>query len=262
MSLDAKLGKIVKNLSELTEIPADEIEGEIRGYMSDGYSLMGGVATWKSNHKFQLGLGTSMEVKARVVGKRGRSQAEWSGGSGEVANVDFMTFDGGVLEVKPTTLWDDRIDLLFDKFTLDGVYSFTAYERKAGGLIRIKPESIKQLEDNKIPRVEELEAYNIKLPPLSKIQEYAKTTNFFHGWVGRIIQDKETGEPIGVEFADRESMPVTAWFGGRFAKVPEEIVKITKSVKQGDEIYVYGYVSINNDGDGTLNTRGLFKVGA
>lgn len=262
MTLEAKLGKIVKNLSELTEIPAEEVEGEIRGYMNDGYSLMGGVATWKSNHKFQLGLGTSIEVKARVIGKRGRTQAEWSGGSGEVANVDFMTFDGGVLEVKPTTLWNERIDLLFDKFQLDGVYGFTAYEKKSGGLIRIKPESIKQLEDNKIPRVEELVAYNIELPKLSKILDHVKTTNLFHGWVGRIIKDKETDEPIGVEFADMESMPVTAWFGGQFAKVPEEIVKVAKSIKQGDEIYTYGYVSINNDGDGTLNTKGLFKVGA
>jgi len=262
MSVDAKLKKIVSNLSELTEIPTEEVEAEIRGHMNDGFSLLGALATWKSNHKFQLGLGTSMDFKARVIGKRGRSQAEWSGGSGEVANIDFMTFDGGVLEVKPATLWDDRIDVIFDKFQMNGVYSFTAYEKKGGGLVRIKPETIKSLTDDKLPRVEELEAYNIKLPPLAKIQEHAKTTNLFHGWVGRIINDKETNDPIGIEIADEESMPVTAWFGGRFSKVPEEITKTAKSIKPGDEVYVYGYVSINNTGDGTLNTRGLFRVGA
>jgi len=262
LSIETKLKKIVSNLSELTEIPTEDVEVAIRGYMNDGFSLMGAVASWKSDNKFQLGLGTSMEFKARVIGKRGRSPAEWSGGSGEVANIDFMTFDGGVLEVKPATLWDDRIDVIFDKFQLNGVYSFTAYEKKDGGLTRIKPETIKSLTDDKLPRVEELEAYNIKLPPLAKIQEHVKTTNLFHGWVGKVIPHKETNEPIGIEFADMESMPVTAWFGGKYSKVPEEITKVAKSIKQGDEVYVYGYVSIKETGENTLNTRGLFRVGA
>jgi len=242
--------KQAKFLSELTEISEQEILADLENKLKEGYSEPGAVMVWKSEHKQQLGAGESRYFVGRVIGKSNVREGSY----GQYGFVGFLVYDDGILEVKQATFSDSAIPKI-ELLKFDHVYEFKAYEKSDGTLNRIR--GIKEVEDNRVPRVRELTSYDFAFPLLKDAQQLVGTTQLLHGWVGRVIKSRNTGEVIGFEFGDEETLvPITCW--GQY--VPDEVKEQLQEIEAGDEVFHYSYLNVDSQGNLTANINGIFKA--
>lgn len=249
------LTPIIESLATQVERPTPEVQAEIQSLITEGYSPMGAVATWKSKNKQFLG--TRHDYKGRVLGKSTiRSVKVGKGRSSRVTDVDMIVEnEDSTISGMSATLWGDRVELA-DEFELGKPYSFRAKERN-GKLTHIT--SITEIDDDQMVKFIELPERNIPFCKPGNVLDFVDKQDLFHGWVGKLIPDKATGATIGFELSDAESFPVTVWCGEKFGPLPSELKATRNSLAEGDEILVYGYVSLSKtQGDPRINARGIF----
>jgi len=236
-------------LSERTETPMEDILAEFGNRVKEGYSERGAVMIWKSAHKNILSSGEAGENLGRVIGKSSIREGDY----GKYGFIGVLIHDDGILETKQISLSDTTVPKM-GLMEFDKVYKFKAHD-KDGRLTRLR--AIEPVDNSSVPRVQELSAYDYGFPRIDDLKSVVGTSVLLHGWIGRIIRSRQTSEIIGFEFGDEETMiPITCW--GSYA--PDEIQVVLQEVDQGDEIYQYSYVNINQDGDISANINGLFKA--
>jgi len=248
--VDTYLDEQAKMLSEITEISEEEILSDLTNKMAEGFkSPQGAVMHWKSEHKRQLGVGESRDFKIRVIGKGLPRQGNY----GDYAYMEFLVQDDGLLETKTCSFSSGSLPKM-DLLHLDGTYEVRAFEKPDGSLNRLR--AVNEIEDDKIPRVDQLSAYDFPFPNLGDLEEFDGTTKLLHGWVGRIIRSKLSGEVIGFEFGDDSTLvPLTVWVNF----VPQELKDLVQDIQEGDEAYLCGYIQSKEDSY-TVNGKGVFKV--
>lgn len=239
-----------ETLSERTEIAAEDILAEFNDKVKEGYSERGAVMIWKSGHKNVLSQGESGEHVGRVVGKSSIREGQY----GKYGFVGVLVQDDGILETKQISLSDASIPKM-ELLEIGKVYTFKAFDKGNGSLTRLR--AVEEIDDGKVPRVQELIATDFGFPKVSALKSIVGSSRLLHGWVGRIIRSKNTGEVIGFEFGDEETIiPITCW--GSYAV--DEVQPILQELDQGDEIYQYSYVNVNQDEEISVNINGLFKA--
>jgi len=238
------LEKEAAKLSEITEIPKDEILAEFENKVKEGFSEQAATMVWKSSHKRQLGAGESKMFVGRVIGKGELREGTY----GKYTYDGLLVYNDGIIETKPMSFSEGSLPKR-DLMLMNGVYELKAFE-KNGNLTRIR--AVKEVEESKVPKVEELVGTDFQFKPLSDILKFAGASHLLHGWIGRIIEERGGGRTVGFEFGDEDTvMPVTCWIHSE-ADVAE--------LNQGDEVFVYGYVNVDNDGRPTVNGSGIFKA--
>lgn len=249
------LESIAKNLAEQIEKPTVEILKEINDLIKDGYSQNGAVATFKSKYKNLLG--KKQEFYVRVLGKDSIRQAKINDKHTQrVTNIHLLTTDvTGAIDVKNVTLWGDRTEMS-DEFKLGLPYFVKAKERAGKLTYMSTPEPC---EENKVPSLWELPEKGIQYAKPGQILDYVDKLDLFHGWIGKLIRDKQTGTIIGFELSDAESYPATCWCGERYGALPPELKDTIQQLKEGDEVLVYAFVSLSTKtGEPHMNVKGLF----
>jgi hypothetical protein len=250
------LEEIIQSLSEQTEKPLEEVQKGITELINKGYSEPGAVATWKSNNK-QL-LGTKQDFNVRVIGKDGVRTAKIDAEhSQRVTNLAFYHLTPeGTIALKNVTLWAERVELA-DKFKLGGTYHVRGKER-GGQITYMKPPE--DIPDDLVPDIWRLPEFGVIYAKPGQVLDYAERTELFHGWIGKLIRDtKGSGKVIGFELSDAESYPVTVWCGEKYGALPIELKEAVQSLRDGDEVLVYGYVSLSGaQGEPRINCKGLF----
>lgn len=250
------LDEIEKSLSEQTERPIEEVQKEITELINKGYSEAGAIATWKSTNK-QL-LGTKQDFNVRVIGKDGvRTVKIDERHSQRVTNIAFIALTPeNTITLKSVTLWAERVEMA-DEFKMGSCYHVRAKER-GGALTYMK--SPEPLPDDAVPDVWKLPEYGVVFAKPGQVLDYAERQELFHGWIGKLIMDKTgSGKVIGFELSDAESFPVTVWCGEKYGPLPPELKEVVQQLRDGDEVLVYGYVSLKSaDGEPRINCKGLF----
>jgi hypothetical protein len=252
------LDDVVKSLAEQTEMKEENITKELNELKGQGYSEMGAVVTWKSQHKNLLG--TRREYPVRVLGKdRIRTQDVAQGRSQRVTNIYFLTMDEtNLITTKDATLWGDRVELA-DEFELNKCYMVKGKER--GG--RLGYLSSPTPSEDIIPPLKDLPEHNVHFAKPGQIMDYVDKLDLFHGWVGKLIRgSKGSGPVIGFELSDAESYPVTFWGGERFGPLPPDLKSAIANLSEGDEVLVYAYISLSRkSGEPQGNVKGVFILG-
>lgn len=239
-----------KKLSEITEIDQKEILGVLQNRVKEGYSAQGAVMMWKSEHKQQLGAGEAREFVGRVIGNSGKKTVrDW-----EICNIGMLIYDDGILETRNLGFWNESIAKT-EMFTMDHVFEFKAFEKQDGSLTRVR--AVKEVEDDKVPKVT---AVSEICKSLKDLKQLSGENHLLHGWVGKVIANKE-GSKLGFEFGDDESLsPVTCWVSGRFRELPKILLEQLEQVEAGDEVFVYGFVRVDGKGNSVVDGNGIFKV--
>lgn len=248
-----------EKLAEATETPYAEVLKELTETVANDKTEKAAVVMYKSKHKGRLAMGKLMEYKARVIGVSGPRNASWAGKdgeakSGEVMNVDFMLFENGVIMSKSASFWDDRIEA-GRLFTWNKCYTFKAKDSPKG-LQFIK--DITEVEDDDMLSVERLD-WSSESATLTKIADFAGHTELFQGIVGRVIRNTAKAV-IGLEIADEDSYPVTAWVRGRYDQLTPDQERVIEGISEGAEVRVYGYVNISQDGMPSIQARGVWAL--
>jgi len=250
------LRKVASKLASLIdEGDPEEIFEELKAYVEEGnFTAQGAIAAWKSDHKFEIGLGMSRDFLGRVIGIEAPRLVEWRGGESQVQGVHFLVLEGGLLSYRSSTFWGERIEVA-SQFELDKVYKFRAFEKTDLELNRIR--DIEEVEDSEVPTVWEIEQYGGRYDSLAELEDKVGQMVLVRAWVGKLIQDQETGEIYGIEISDEDSPPVSAWSGGKFSEPPEAINDMMLRIDRGDEVIVYGYVS-EKEGLPRISMKGIF----
>jgi hypothetical protein len=250
------LEEIEESLAEQTEKPLEEVQKEINDLINKGYSEAGAIATWKSTNK-QL-LGTKLDFNVRVIGKDGvRTVKVDAEHSQRVTNLTFITLTPeNTIAVKGSTLWGERVELA-EQFLMGCCYHVRAKER-GGQLTYMKPPE--SIDDELVPDVWKLPEYGVIYAKPGQVLDYNERTELFHGWIGKLIRERTgSGKIIGFELSDAESFPVTVWAGEKFGALPPELKEAVQSLREGDEVLVYGYVTLTRtQGEPRINCKGLF----
>ena len=247
--IETYLDEQAEKLSDITEIPKEDIITDLRNRMVEGFSSNGAVMKWKSEHKRQLGTGERCVLKVRVIGKGLPREGKY----GDYAFMEFLVQDDGLLETKTCSFSGGSLPKM-DLLHLNGTFEVSVFEKSDGSLNRLK--AITEIADDAVPRVEQLSAYDFPFPSLGDLEEYVNTTKLLHGWVGRIIRSKVSGDVIGFEFGDDSTMvPLTVW--ANF--VPQEVKDVVQTIDEGDEAYVDGYIQAKEESF-TVSAKGVFKV--
>jgi len=155
--------------------------------------------------------------------------------------IEDLETDGFLF--KAGDLYDDRIESIGNQMLEDGAYKFKALENRNGRLTRIK-DIISVAEPSPIPKLVDIEPFS-----LDELEEKGGEVEVIKGLVGRIINSRETGNAIGMEIGDLNSLfTATVWFEGRFDPISEEQKVINAELKRGDAVTVHGsiYVSGTN----------------
>jgi len=253
LSEDDKTDKYIdeqaEKFSEITEIPKEDILNDLRNLVIEGHSPQGARMKWTSDHKRELGVGESRDFKVRVIGKG----IPRDGNYGKYAYMEFLVQDDGLLETKTCSFSDTSIPKM-DLLELGKAYEIRAFEKSDGSLNRLR--AVTEIDDEKVPLVEHLSAYDFPFPNLGELEEFDGTTKILHGWVGRVIRSKLTDEVIGFEFGDDTTLvPLTVWVNF----VPQELKDIVQNIEEGDEAYVCGYIQSGKE-NYVVNGKGVFKV--
>ena len=239
-------------LSEITELPRDEILNVLENRVKEGYSPQGAVMMWKSEHKNLLGVGEARMFVGRVIGNTGKKAVrDW-----EVASVGMLIYDDGILETRDLNFWNETVPKA-EMFKLGGVYEFKAFEKNDGTLTRIR--AVKEVDEDKVPKIMELVAHDFIFKELKDLKKFVGENHLLHGWIGKVITGNRSdgGTILGFEFGDEESLaPVTCWGSGKYSAVPEGL----DEVEAGDEIYAYGFIRIDGKGNPVVDGSGIFKV--
>ena len=238
-----------KSLSEITEIPVEEILGDLNNKVVEGFSPRGSVMKWKSEHKRELGVGESRDLTIRVIGKG----TPRDGSYGQYAYMEFLVQDNGLLENKSCSFSSGSLPKM-DLLRVNGTYEIRAYEKLDGSLNRLR--AVTEISDDKVPRVDQLSAYEYPFPNLGDLKDCVGTTKLLHGWVGELKRSRQTGEIVGFEFGDDSTLiaPI-AWVGYSH----EEVQAVVAELVDGDEVYVCGYINEGERGI-SVNAKGVFKV--
>jgi len=249
MEVEKYLDEQAKIFFEITEIPKEDIINDLKNLIIEGHSKEGARMKWVSEHKRALGVGESRDFLIRVVGKG----LPRSGTYGDYAYMEFLVQDDGLLELKSCSFSSGSLPKM-DLLKLGGVYEIRAFEKSDGSLNRLR--AITEADDDKIPRVEHLSAYEFPFPNLGDLEEFNESTKLLHGWVGRVIRSRLTDEVIGFEFGDDSTLvPLTVWVNF----VPQELKDIVQMIQEGDEAYICGYIQSREDSY-SVSGKGVFKV--
>jgi len=242
-----------EKLSEITEIPKKDILGVLENRVKEGYSPQGAVMMWKSENKQRLGAGEARVFVGRVIGNTGKKTVrDW-----EICGIGMLIYDDGILETKDITFWNEAVPKA-EMLTMNHVFEFKAFEKEDGSLNRVR--AIKEVDDEKVPKVSELIAHDFGFKSLNDLKKLSGESHLLHGWIGKIIKNRE-GTKIGFEFGDEDCMtPVTLWASGKFREVPKILLEQLDQVEAGDEIYTYGFIRVDNKGKSVVDGSGIFKV--
>jgi len=235
---DVDLEAEAAKLAELAELPKEQVLAEIQKIINEeNRPPLIAVIVWKTRNSFQLGAG-KVELIGRVIAKEPEREA----GKNRVATIHFACEDPESHDIifRSAALWDDRIEKLYNVFEEDKCYSFTCTLRNDGRITRIA--KVQEVEEPApVPTLDKIEP-----TPLDRLIDSGGNYDLIKGWVGRLVQRRDTGEVLGVDIADINSpLPVTVWFGGQYTQMSPEQEQLTSSLQPGDEVVVFGYVSLS-----------------
>jgi len=226
-----------EKLAKLAELPKERVLAEIQEIINkENRPPLVAVIVWKARNSFQLGAG-KVELIGRVIAKEPSRDA----GKNKVATIHFACEDPETHDIifRAASLWDDRIDKLYDIFQEDKCYKFTCTLRNDGRVTRLgKIEEVE--EPAPIPKITDIEP-----TPLDRLVDSGGNNDLIAGWVGRLVQRRDTGEILGMDIADLNSpLPVTVWFGGQYSRMTPEQDQLCATLQPGDEVRVFGYVNL------------------
>lgn len=255
-----EIDKAVELLIKDFDVEEPDIKKSIKEDVKAGYSLVGAVAKFRSENRFrkrQVG----QEYVGRVIGKEGKRMQDLGGGrASAVSSIAFLMKEAGVPVTREATFWgDERVD---DALKMEYLkcYQFKAVKRANGNLMRVT--NIKPIDDSAVMEVKELPKAGAEFAKLKDILEYVETSDLFHGYIGRFIRAKDTGDIIGFDIGDLEAGPVAVWVGGRWTVMPDDVKKVVQGLAEGQEVLVYGYVSHPEGAEPRINARGVIPFKA
>jgi hypothetical protein len=159
--------------------------------------------------------------------------------------------------VKNVTLWGDRVEME-DEFDYDKCYALKAKEQ-GGKLTYITSPTL--IGDNEVTQMQDLPRHGVEYASPSKLLDYADSATLFHGWVGKVIRDKVSGVIIGFELVDADGFPATVWGSEKFSPLPKDVKEYLQNIGDGDELLVYGYVSLSKtQSEPRINLKGLKRL--
>lgn len=252
--MEINLEEKAKQLADVVERPQEEVLAELQGIVNQGWSFAGAISKWKSDNKFQLGMGTQ-EWVGRLIGTEPERAVSFSDRTTMVKNYHFLVRDPDTGEVIPkgSAIWNqERIDEVDDKLEVGKVYNFKGALRDDGTLNRVR--GFEEVDDDLIPDVDEIAPI-----PLDSIADAVGENEIIRGWVGRIISDSMG--PIAFEIADMGTAPpLTVWFGGQYSKIDPTKIQEIVNYQLDDEVIAYGFIS-QSSSDMRMNAVNVWKVG-
>jgi len=235
---DIDLEAEAEKLAKLAELPKERVLAEIQEIINkENRPPLVAVIVWKARNSFQLGAG-KVELIGRVIAKEPARDA----GQNKVATIHFACEDPETHDIifRPAPLWDDRIEKFYDAFEEDKCYSFSCTLRNDGRITRLGKIQVVE-EPAPIPQITDIDP-----TPLDRLVDSGGNNDLIAGWVGRLIQRRDTGEVLGVEVGDLNSpLPITVWLGGQYSRMTPEQKQLALSLQPGDEVRVFGYVNLS-----------------
>lgn len=248
------LDKEIARLSISSGRDEATIRAEIQSLLDTGQakSEEGALAIWKSRNRRLLG-GITTDFTGMVIAVSDpREVTVRSGETRKVVSIEwFVTSTGKEYELRRMSLWEgeerDRTEIA-SKLIPKHVYTFKGkifpYDNERILLIgdSIKPS------DAEFPTLEQLvEHYGTT--DLAKVYDYINTSAFFYGTVGNIMDSPYSD---GIELSSIGADPITVWF-------PKGMLAQEK-IDIGDNVVVYGYVSLPDGKEARINGRLIYKV--
>jgi hypothetical protein len=248
---------VVKLFAEEFDLGEDEISSALKDYVDKGYSLAGAASRFRSDHRKNVKQ-RGANYEGRVIGIDSPRIQELGGGKASmVFSVAFLTVEAGVPTVRPSTFWGDERIKVGQVLQFDHCYRFNAVKSAQGALTRL--DAIEEIEPT-LPSVEDLPKLGVAFAELKDIEQYIDSSDIFKGVVGKLIKEQSTDEIIGFEVGDINGGPVTCWLGGKYRQAAEALRIAASTLREGDEVVVYGFISRPLDKDTRINCKGIFNL--
>lgn len=253
-----ELKPIILKLAELVGRDPAEVEAEIQQYIAMGLSPKGAIAKWKSDYRNELAAETFV---GRLVAVEEPREVSWTDPSGKerrsvISNLHFLmkNRDGTSYQFVTASLWGEERSGIAKSLKVGEVYTFRARltTGRGGTPILQRIRAIQPASESEVPEISKLEPVRI-----DDLPNYAGQNVYIRGWVGRKIYEQATGNLLGFEISDLESLPVVVWVGGNFSRMTEEVLAEAEGVNEGDEVGVFGFVG--SRGDLAVNARMVWR---
>jgi len=255
LSLEEKVEKLAKKTGRSSKEIMSELKEMVnKKIVPDPQKAL---IKWKSDHKFELTAQPIKEHYCQVIGKTAPRRMDIRGQEFDVATIHLLTEIQGKLDRVELRLWQESTRF-YNELELGKTYAITARFRREAPINRLVAiQSVKPIPSDKAPSILKLPQYT----SVAKILDYQDLTDLFRGYVGKFIEIG--GQRIGFELSaldDIETPPVTCWTGDRYGRASQEVLDLIKQLQIGDEVLVYGYVSIPDETQPRINLNGIFLV--